>query len=246
MQQTPFPTMWGACCRTLSTCSEWWFHTHMARQRDPGQACTLQRTVSTIHAVLTHTQVQHIYQTYMNTFTHLFSALSQYKKCKKEKPLINNNAYKTWIVPLLAINRSVKVSVLPSYRLSVGSGWWWCVFTLTCAAWVLVSVVQQSFASDWVAGGCQQLFARWPLPSLGRQYCWVKVKLKESDSDRSSDISWWCKQCSRTVRPVVSFIPWMSLWFYSIKYINCAFSFFFNVSGAAPYDWDNEDRTYLK
>lgn len=136
-------------------------------------------------------------------FTHLFSALSQYKNCQIEKPLINNNEYMTWIVPLLVINRPEKVSVLLSYRLSVGSGWWWCVFTLTCAAWVLVSVVQQSFASDWVAGGCQQLFARWPLPSLGRQYCWVKVKLKESDSDRSSDISWWCKQYSRTVRPVV-------------------------------------------
>lgn len=44
-------------------------------------------------------------------------------------------------------------------------------FILNCAAWMLVSAVQPSFASDWLAGGWQQLVISWPLPSVGRQCC---------------------------------------------------------------------------
>lgn len=125
---------------------------------------------------------------------------------KREKPLINDHG-KTQRIPLVVINKLVvgsdKHSVLLFYRLPVGSGCWHCFFILNCAAWVLVSAVQQSFASDWLAGGWQQLADSWPLLSVGRQCCWVKVKLKESD--RSPDFRWWSKQWPHTLNiwPVV-------------------------------------------
>lgn len=66
---------------------------------------------------------------------------------------------------------SDKHSVLLFYRLLVGSACWHRFFIVNCDAWMLVSAVQPSFASDWLAGGWQQLVVSGPLPSVGRQCC---------------------------------------------------------------------------
>lgn len=126
-------------------------------------------------------------------------------KSKGEKPLINNHK-KDMMTPLIIIKklvvRSDKHCCSIGYLLAAAVGI--IFFLLNCAAWVLVSAVRQSFASDWLAGGWQQLVVSWPLPSVGRQCCWVKVKLKESV--RSPVFRWWSKQWPHTLN------IWPAVW----------------------------------
>lgn len=80
-------------------------------------------------------------------------------KSKGEKPLINYHK-KDMMSPLIIIKKLV-----------VRSDKHCCSIGYLLAAAVGIIFFRQSFASDWLAGGWQQLVVSWPLPSVGRQCC---------------------------------------------------------------------------
>lgn len=162
----------------------------MGRQPGPGQHCTLQRTVSSYTALKhtrAHVHIWHDYYSEMHAAIHI-SSRNNAKEIKEKNELKTQ----TLVILVMVINKRViaseKHSALLFCGLPVGSGF----FILNCAARALTSEVQPRFASDWLAGVWQQLVARWPLPSVGCQCCWVKVKLKVSDE--FPDCRWWAKQ----------------------------------------------------